>query len=115
MTEEARNLFGAGAAGVSVGALTLNAMTILFRGGAGVGTNLSLYETLPSCWGPLSAGQSHGVRRGGRIPAIELLADVPRQYSLGGGLRYAICDGRRDDDIKIGIKSAAILFGRYDT
>ncbi len=27
----------------------------------------------------------------------------------------AICDGRQDDDIKIGIKSTAILFGCYDT
>lgn len=29
-------------------------------------------------------------------------------------LRHPIRHGRRDDDVKIGIKSTAILFGRWD-
>ncbi|VDZ81542.1 4-hydroxybenzoate octaprenyltransferase [Salmonella bongori] len=43
-----------------------------------------------------------------------MLVDVPRQYSLAVAYdtQYAMVD--RDDDIKIGIKSTAILFGRYD-
>jgi 4-hydroxybenzoate polyprenyltransferase len=60
------------------------------------------------------AGRSDGLLGGERIAAAELLADVPRQYSVGGGLRYPVCDGRRDDDVKIGIKSTAILFGEHD-
>jgi hypothetical protein len=35
-----------------------------------------------------------GLLGGQRIAAAELLADVPRQYSVGGGLRYPVCDGR---------------------
>ncbi len=43
-----------------------------------------------------------------------MLVNVPRQYSLGGGLRHAVAMVDRDDDVKIGIKSTAILFGQYD-
>jgi 4-hydroxybenzoate polyprenyltransferase len=47
------------------------------------------------------------------IPAIAwwlLLANV--FWSIAYDTEYAIVD--RDDDIKIGIKSAALFFGRYD-
>ena len=35
-----------------------------------------------------------GVFGGERVAAAELLADVPRQYPVGGGLRHPVCDGR---------------------
>jgi len=37
-----------------------------------------------------------------------------RQHLLGDRLRYRIRDGGRDDDLRIGIKTAAITLGRYD-
>ncbi|VEC61602.1 4-hydroxybenzoate polyprenyltransferase [Klebsiella aerogenes] len=100
--------------------LTLNTMTILLSVAA-----LALAWVYPFMkrYHPSAAGGAGGrlwlVDPDGllgrqRITAAELLADVPRQYSVGGGYdtQYAMVD--RDDDVKIGIKSTAILFGEND-
>ncbi|PJO85944.1 UbiA family prenyltransferase, partial [Salmonella enterica] len=42
---------------------------------------------------------------------LMLLANI--HWAVAYDTQYAMVD--RDDDIKIGIKSTAILFGRYDT
>ncbi len=85
-------------------------------GGAGAGVGLSVYEALhSSAAGGAGRGlwlvDPDGLLGRQRIAAAELLADVPRQYSVGGGLRYQYAMVDRDDDVKIGIKSTAILFG----
>ncbi len=37
-----------------------------------------------------------------------------QQDDMDDCLRHSVCDGGSDDDLKIGIKSTAILFGRHD-
>lgn len=99
--KEARNLFVVLVLLAFLLVLTLNAMTILLSVAAlalaWVYPFMKRYTHLPQVvlGGRFRLVNPHGVRRGERIPAVELLANVPRQYSLGSGLRYAICDGRQ--------------------
>ncbi len=74
-----------------------------FRGGVGVGTGLSaVLRHLPRVvLGPLSAGQSPWFRRGERIlPLLSCWRPFLANILWAVAYDYAICDGRRDDDIK---------------
>lgn len=119
--KEARNLFVVLVLLAFLLVLTLNAMTILLSVAAlALALGLSLYETLH----PPAAG-----RAGGRFRLVNPMAFAAVSESLplscwlmflanilwavAYDTQYAMVD--RDDDIKIGIKSTAILFGRYDT
>lgn len=79
--------------------LTLNTMTILLSVAAlalaWVYPFMKRYTHLPQVVLGAAFGWSipMACRRRERVRTAELLADVPRQYSLGGGLRHAVCDG----------------------
>ena len=77
--------------------LTLNTMTILLSVAAlalaWVYPFMKRYTHLPQVVRGLWLVDPDGLLGRQRIAAAELLADVPRQYSVGGGLRYPVCDG----------------------
>lgn len=100
--------------------LTLNTMTILLSVAAlALALGLPVHEAIhPSAAGGIGCGiwlvDSHGVCRGQRVRSAQLLADVLANilWAVAYDTQYAMVD--RDDDLKIGIKSTAILFGRHD-
>lgn len=79
--------------------LTLNTMTILLSVAAlalaWVYPFMKRYTHLPQVVLGAAFGWSIPMAFLGRqrIATAELLADVPRQYSVGGSLRYPVCDG----------------------
>ena len=100
--------------------LTLNRLTVCSPSRAPHHGRLSVHEALPvrrrsSC----SASHSRGACRWRSPPPAATcrgrLAAVPRDGDLGRRLRHAVRDGRSpDDDLKIGVRSTAILFGDLD-
>ena len=80
-----------GVAGLPAGFDTQHDDHFVVRCGASAGVGLSLHETLhASAAGGAGRGvwlvYTDGVCRRERVCTTELLADVPRQHSLGGGL-----------------------------
>ncbi len=122
MTEkEARNLFVVLVLLAFLLVLTLNAMTILLSVAAlalaWVYPFMKRYTHLPQVVLGAAFGWSIPMAFAAVSESLPLscwlmfLANI--LWAVAYDTQYAMVD--RDDDIKIGIKSTAILFGRYDT
>ncbi len=100
--------------------LTLNRLTILLSFGglllAAIYPFLKRYTSLPQFWLGAAFGwgipMAYAAQTGSAPPAAWILFVANILWAGAYDTMYAMVD--RDDDRKIGVRSTAILFGRYD-
>ena len=100
--------------------LTLNRLTILLSFGglllAAIYPFLKRYTSLPQFWLGAAFGwgipMAYAAQTGSAPPAAWILFVANIFWAGAYDTMYAMVD--RDDDRKIGVRSTAILFGRYD-